>query len=351
MLQLGRYSSAAALIAVVTSPVGYAAAQPAGPQPVPAAPSSGPVDPAAAPLPPPEQPPPPPAPFAPPPQPPPPPPPMAPPPMFWQPTYAPAPPSAMEEAQRPGIGKAGIPTSHRGGLRLELSAVGDGEQDVSGGSMLIAPSIPLAERTFLDVRLPLGFATGFALGNPTLNLRHVVRANRSVFVTLGGGLGLPLLNDDTQDRRFFEVPNVAKGLYDFHEFYPFSVPLRFGAGVEAHVGELLILRLNGDLTAMFNYGDNDEPEVAFQHAGEIQLGHTFGGGLRVQGVALPTFESTGVRSEFEGDLYQLALEPYFAYEGDLLFARVGLLLPLDEQLGPPFSQSYAFRLATGFRID
>jgi hypothetical protein len=271
--------------------------------------------------------------------------------MFWQPTFVPAPAQEGPATQRPGIGKAGIPTSQRGGLRLELSAVGDGDEDISGGSMVIAPSIPLAERTFLDVRLPLGFATGFVLGNASLNLRHVVRANRSVFVTLGGGLGLPLLDDDTQDRRFFEVPNVARGLYDFHEFYPVSVPLRLGAGVEAHVGELLILRLNGDLTAMFAYGDNDESEVAFQHAGEIQLGHSFGGGLRVQGVALPTFESTGVRSSFEGDLYQLAIEPYFSYEGDMLYTRVGLLLPVDEALGPPFSQSYAFRLSTGFRID
>jgi hypothetical protein len=255
------------------------------------------------------------------------------------------------EPARPGIGERGIPDTMRPGLRLDFAAAGDGEEDVSGGSLLVVPSFPIAQRTFLDARLPLGFATGFVLGNASLNLRHELKAGQRTFVTIGGGLGLPLLNEDTQDRRFFELPNVSRALYDFHEFYPNQVPMRLGAAVEGHVGELVILRLAGDLVAMLGFEDNDEMEMSFQHAAEIQIGHRWGGGFRIQGVALPTFESTGVRSSFEGDLYQVAMEPFFAYEGDMLFGRVGLLLPMDEALGPPFSQSFAFRLSTGFRID
>ena len=49
-------------------------------------------------------------------------------------------------------------------------------------------------------------------------------------------------------------------------------------------------------------------EFAFQHAAEIQVGHALGGGLRLQGVALPTFNDVYKNSYAEGDLYQLAME-------------------------------------------
>ena len=96
---------------------------------------------------------------------------------------------------------------------------------------------------------------------------------------------------------------------------------------------------------------------AVQHALEIQAGHEIGGGLRYQGVAIPT-DNPGVvgtdNTNFGGsgtDHYQGALEPFFRLYHDPAFFRLGLLLPLNDPLGLPFDHTWGVRSTIGFSID
>lgn len=251
--------------------------------------------------------------------------------------------------------KDGIPLAHRGGLGLDTAVFSAGnEQDgAAGGSLSVELGLPLAKRTFLDARLPMGFATAFVLGNPNLGIRHVL--GREVWVSLGGALGLPVVNVRTQPFGAYQYPPIPNGLWNLHDYFPNIVPLEFNLGVEGHAGRYVILRGQVDPVLWIPYSRNDEPELVIQHAAELQVGHTLGGGLRLQGVAIPTGEDYGVNYPLldrgGGDLYQLAVEPFLAAEGELLFARLGILMPLDEELGPPFDVSWGFRMKAGFHID
>jgi hypothetical protein len=98
---------------------------------------------------------------------------------------------------------------------------------------------------------------------------------------------------------------------------------------------------------------------AFQHAAEVQIGHEIAGGLRYQGVVVPTHNTNLVgtdASNFPGgtdatDRYQGALEPFFRLYKGPLYLRLGLLLPLDKPLGKPFDHTWGVRFATGFTLD
>jgi hypothetical protein len=251
-----------------------------------------------------------------------------------------------------GVTENGIPLAHRGGLILDTAvfSAGDETAGAAGGALALEVGLPLARRTFLDARLPMGFAQVFVLGNPNLAIRQVIGSE--FWVSIGGALGMPVLNRRTQNAGlFYQYPPIPNGLWNLHDYFPNIVPLEFNLGLEGHSGPVII-RGQIDPVVWIPYGDNDEPELVLQHAAELQIGHRIGAGLRVQGVAIPTAESFGVAYPLvRDDLYQLAFEPFFAAEGDLLFARLGILLPVDEQLGPPFGQSWGFRFKTGFRVD
>jgi hypothetical protein len=266
--------------------------------------------------------------------------------MPWQ-GFGPPPPPKPE----PGVTEDGIPFTMRGQLGLDGGFFSAGDEDASGASIDIVGSYPLLTSTFLDVRVPLAFAPNdFAVGNVDVGAHHVFEATDGLWLSLGGGLGMPTLNEDTSSRDAYEIGSVTSALWHFGEFWPNSVPIRASFELEGHVGDIVTLRVFTNVLVMIGYEDNDEHELAIPHAVEVQFGHEFGGGLRVQGVALPTLDSAGQGASFEGDLYQLAMEPFFSYEGDLAFARVGIMMPLDGQLGPPFVQSWGFRLATGVRL-
>lgn len=267
----------------------------------------------------------------------------------WQP-MPPPPPPAPPPPPSDRVTEDGIARSLRGGLTLDASAGGSGDEDFGGGALILAPSIPLTERLFLDVQMPFAFARGFAVGNPLIGVRGVAALSDRFWVVPHGSLGLPLLNEDTQNGDAFLAGPIVHGLWNLNQYSPNTVPLQAGLNVEGHVGDFVILRGQVNFNVLIGYEDNDQAELSIEHAAELQFGHRYGGGLRLQGVGLPTYEDSEI-GFFDGDLYQFAMEPFFAYEGDTLFGRVGILLPLDEVLGPPILQSFAVRMQTGFRID
>jgi hypothetical protein len=204
------------------------------------------------------------------------------------------------------------------------------------------------------VRLPLGFTTdrttNAVLGNVILGAHRVLSVGKTTWMSIGGGLGLPLLSGRSQRDAGFGGAQVPRAFWDIHEYMPSVIPLELRVGFEGEAGPVT---LRGEIApvVMIPLGDNEEIEVAIMHAVEAQIGHTIAGGLRLQGVALPTFGNVYRGGLAQGDLYQAALEPFFLVQQPRYFFRTGLMLPLDDVLGPPLVRSFGFRLGFGIRLE
>jgi hypothetical protein len=265
----------------------------------------------------------------------------------------PAPPPPEERSHPRGVTDDLNPLDQRGGLVLASSVFASAEERLGGGSFMVQGRLHVAKHVYLDTTLPLAFSTSANVGNPTVEVRGVVPLDAGKnFFLVGGGLGLPVLTDDSQDFRFAPIAAAAaNGLWDMHLYTPWSVPMIVRLGTEHFFGRLAVLRLQVDPVFEIPYGDNEEPELQLQHAVELQLGPVVGGGLRLQGVVLPTYDNTDNELGYEDDLYQLSMEPFFSYEGDVFSTRLGLMLPLDSELGPPFAEAWGFRMGIGLRYD
>jgi hypothetical protein len=145
--------------------------------------------------------------------------------------------------------------------------------------------------------------------------------------------------------------------------------LSLRAAFEAHAG-VLETRAEIEPVGGFLTKRSPDPDItsvsdyfALQHAVEIQVGHAIGGGLRYQGVWVPevnaitTVTNTvfladgGVTFTTTYDHYQGMLEPFFRIYHGPFFFRLGVLMPLDTPLGPPFYRSWGARVTAGWSID
>ncbi|WP_438040100.1 hypothetical protein [Sorangium sp. So ce128] len=253
------------------------------------------------------------------------------------------------------IDEGTVPLSRRGAIGLETSSFTGGDGEVSGLAVALFARMPFAQHTFLDVRLPFGLAmaerTDAVLGNVTLGAHHVARVGRTFWLTVGGDVGLATLSGKTHHHASYEPVSASRAYWDLHEFFPSILPIHARLGAEAHVGSLVIGRFQLEPVLYIPLGRNKEYEVAIQHAAELQIGHGIGGGVRVQGMALPTFDNVSIRHAVARNLYVLAIEPFLAIERNLAFLRTGLLLPFDEELGPPLDHTWGFHFTAGVRVD
>ncbi|MEZ4299884.1 MAG: hypothetical protein R3B70_33355 [Polyangiaceae bacterium] len=245
-------------------------------------------------------------------------------------------PMGPREDMVPGLAR-GIPMSQRGHIALDAA----GFTDDSGQDSLLAIAadvhIPVAQRAFIDARLPMA---GYLPGNIMLGASRTSKLDARGFISYGAQLGLPLV----QQRALyaFSLPN---GTWNMHEYTAHFMPIKLGFEYERMLGRYLELRI--DLEPILsipigNYGNN--VAFTFQHAAELQVGHSVGGGLRVQGVA--------VTEDILRDAYQFSIEPFFVVRRNLGFARIGLMLPIDDSVaGPAFEQAWGLRLGAGLHID
>lgn len=229
----------------------------------------------------------------------------------------------------------GVPWSRRGHIAIDAAGF---TQESGNGSLLalgLDVHIPVARTTFIDARLPMA---GIYPGNIMLGADHVAKLGRAGFLTFGGQLGLPLVtNGNAVD---FSLPN---GTWNVHEYDAHFMPIKLHGGYE-RATKLLEIRLDLEPILLLPVGNSQEVNFIFQHAAELQFGHTIGGGLRAQGVA--------VTSGVFDDAYQFSVEPFLIVRRKLGFARIGLMLPLDESVaGPAFEQAWGLRLFTGMHID
>ncbi|CAN98299.1 putative secreted protein [Sorangium cellulosum So ce56] len=253
------------------------------------------------------------------------------------------------------IDEGAVPLSRRGAIGLETSSFTGGDGEVSGLAVALFARMPFAQHTFLDVRLPFGLAmaerTDAVLGNVTLGAHHVARVGRTFWLTVGGDVGLATLSGKTHHHASYEPVSASRAYWDLHEYFPSILPIHARLGAEAHVGSLMIGRFQIEPVLYIPLARNKEYEVAIQHAVELQIGHGIGGGVRVQGMALPTFDNVSIRHAVARNLYVLAVEPFLAIERNLAFLRTGLLLPFDEELGPPLDHTWGFHFTAGVRVD
>jgi hypothetical protein len=239
-----------------------------------------------------------------------------------------APPEQVEAP--PGVSH-GVPLSRRGRIAVEAAGFTQESGDASLLALGLDVHIPVTQRTFIDARLPMP-------GNIMLGASRVSKLGRGGFLSYGAQLGLPLVTNTRADD--FSLPN---GTWNVHEYDASFLPIKLGLGYERVTG-LLEIRLDAEPVLLIPVGNSQEVNFVFQHAGELQFGHSIGGGLRVQGVAV-------TKGVFD-DAYQLSVEPFFVVRRELGFARIGLMLPIDDSVaGPAFEQAWGLRLMTGLHID
>jgi hypothetical protein len=212
---------------------------------------------------------------------------------------------------------------------------------------------------FGDFTLPMAYVTEhgtdvdqFHVGSPTLGVHGGGVLGRIVGLWGGLAVSIPTLHDyptpDESPLPFLALSQVAgmRGFVEAHRFYPLTVPVRFGMGVEVQIVPFLYFRT--EIFPVFYIFLEELQEVTgstffsiLDHVSELELLSPIGlgGGMRFQeafGVATVS-RSDAVSA---GDFTQLAFEPFISYqppyEGPYsfpVFARVGLLIAIDEPLG------------------
>jgi hypothetical protein len=234
---------------------------------------------------------------------------------------------------------------------LDSASFSAGDSGVGSVSLFLQGSIPIEGKTFIDARVPVAFVTQpIVIGNLSVGAHHVFRLGSGAWFTLGGSVGLPTNRASFGFDGVSQIALIPRALWDMGDYWTDSVPIKASTAVEGHIG-IVTLRGFVDLAILPPIGLNDEAEVAIPHAFEVQLGHRIGGGLRLQGVVIPTGDDYSLVYGINGDLYQFAVEPFFSYEGEIAFVRSGLVIPAGGPLGTPFSEAWGFKLATGVRVD
>ena len=287
----------------------------------------------------------------------PPPPAWQPPPATWQPPPGAPAPGELPTRDGPdpkldGVTAKGLPFSQRGGLIVDVAAMRIANANAPIAAIDVIARIPIADGTFFDAILPIGFG---AVGNPMVGVHHVFRPADRVWLNLGGAFGVPLINASG-----FQGFQAARAFWDMQEFSPFTVPFVLRFGVEAH-SSLFELRaqlepawgISVQPKNQFGGGGGGNHLVTVQHAFEVQVGHAIGAGLRYQGVAVPTDTLQSNNASGNGfDRYQAAAELFFRLYHDPIFARLGLVLPINDPLGAPLgARSWGVRTQMGFNLD
>ena len=268
-----------------------------------------------------------------------PPPPQPPPPTYggWGTLAPPPPPPRQIPTPQPGTNADGLPHAQRGHIALDTAGGLNTDGRQRGASTLLEATLPISSSVMLEGVVPFGFVQG-AFGNPTLGAHYVGRIMKRMWLTVGGNLGIPLV--DERAGSAFVLQSTPRAFWDAHLYYPATVPITVRLDWEVHAS-IVEVRVQAHPSLWAPTPDKSDTHGAFYHAAELQLGHDIGGGLRLQGVVLgPT-----------RDDYQAALEPFFVLRRELGFLRTALSMPLNEPLGPPFTESFGFKLAAGVHID
>lgn len=181
-----------------------------------------------------------------------------------------------------------------------------------------------------------GTGPRLGLGNPMLGA-HYAASDAENEMTFFAGLrvGVPLATlGDLDSDRANDLASAASGHEDFYRWVPEVVPFVATAGFEAHPTRRLWLRMPVNVILLVPTTERREAKAGFSTRFEIEGQSRLGVG---GGAALQLVLSDGFRTRRE-DRAQVALEPYFVFDNDRFFGRLGLLLAIDPPLGPGIAQ-------------
>lgn len=234
----------------------------------------------------------------------------------------------------------GIPFDKRGHIAIETASFTRAQGDPSLMAIGLDAHMPLGSRFFADARVPFGAANGIFSGNIMLGGSKVLGLDPRGFLTLSGQLGIPL--QTSRPVQQFSLPN---GTWNMFEYQGTFMPIKLGLGYERMFGKSLEGRLDLEPILSIPIGKHGyNAGFTFQHAVELQYGHSIGAGIRLQGVA--------VTDQLQKDPYQFSIEPFAVVRKEMGFARLGLLMPLaDTWSGPAFKQAWGLRVWAGIHID
>lgn len=189
----------------------------------------------------------------------------------------------------------------------------------------------------LHLDLPWGYLSTIdtaSIANPVVGGQGGAKVHDQIALWGGFKISFPTVTANSDPDRAVVVAtgSIVRAGAELHRFALFSVPLRFSVGAEFQIHPLVYLRIEADPMVLIPT-EGQGAAVLMDQINEIEALSPIGlgGGVRFQGV----YVFTG-----SGDIAQLALEPYIAYEPPFegpfsvpLRARVGLMFALDEPLG------------------
>lgn len=242
----------------------------------------------------------------------------------------------------------------RAGAFVDLWPARDHMAAVFGSEL----QLQIASQAFLDLSYVTAIATrgdaasdrgvSIAFGNPTIGAHFAGAILPNLHFALGGSLTAPMLRDSSaaeSDAGYFGAR--VDGYYNTDRFSRDHLAIRAIGALDWHAAPPLFVR--AELRPVMFLAMNDSgvaiaptrdasasarrgTTFVLEHAIEIEARSSmgFGVGARLQGVTMPMAD----------DMEQETVEPFVAYSPTRkgAFARVGMPVALDRDLGPGFDR-------------
>lgn len=220
----------------------------------------------------------------------------------------------------------------------------------------------LTETVFLDAEFPFasnldgGDNARAGFGNPTVGAHWSDEITDKWWLHLGGSLSAPLASVDEFDWRLTNV--LAATTMAFHDSYLWLIeyiPLTGDFGVEYQPIDPIFVRMSLQPIIAIPIdvgggggviGSGNEAELILQNVFEFEARAPIGVGGGV------TFLPVHLTTE-SGDNFQLSAEPFFGFDNDVFFMRLGGRLALDRPLGFGFDNGNvaSLHLRLGGHLD
>lgn len=209
----------------------------------------------------------------------------------------------------------------------------------------------LTDTVFLDAEFPFSSNLDGAdnaragFGNPTVGAHWADEITDKWWLHLGGMASVPLASVDEGDwTRTMFLSAVTMAIHDSYLWLVDYIPITGDFGVEYQPIDPIFVRMSLQPIIAIPIGARGGRAVGTGREAELILQNVFefearadvgvGGGVSL----LPVHVTTE-----SGDNFQVSMEPFFGYDNDYFFMRVGGRLALDRPLGFGFDQG---RVAT-----
>lgn len=257
----------------------------------------------------------------------------------------------------PGARRAWTPEAEQSRAGVEVDFLHDtihgGDHDLSVNLVTadLTAQIGVTKHVFIDADIPTAVLattdiTESMFGNPFLGAHYAGRFDRRTSGYVGASFGLPLAraSKSRDTGQLGAEVSVTRAFHDPGHFIPYALPVAVRGGLELDLAPVIVQM---EVSPGMVFGQPLGRAVGYvDTSGSAAIRARFGleGGLRVQ---------TTFLIDDGHDHAQTALEPFVGYatpERVGLYARYGLLVPIDEPLGFGGSNYVTHRLSLGAKF-